>query len=159
LKNAQREVDDFLRVASVLNDRQGPILFQLPPNLKKDVPLLDAFLKHVDGRTNLAFEFRHESWFDEETFDCLRSHQCAHCVADSDDLPDSALVRTTDFGYLRLRRESYSDEELKEWISGLQSQGWQEAFVFFKHEDLGAGPKLAARFIELGGNGPIAAPK
>jgi len=154
LKDVERETDDFLRVASVLKSRQGPILFQLPPNLKKDVPRLDAFLQHVGGRTQLAVEFRHESWFDDEVFDCLRTHACGLCIADSDDLPDANLARTTNWGYVRLRRESYADEELQEWIARLRSQDWNEAYVFFKHEDLGTGPKLAARFVELAAGVP-----
>jgi uncharacterized protein YecE (DUF72 family) len=149
LQNAERETDDFIRIASVLKERQGPILFQLPPNFQKDVPRLDAFLKHVAERAKLAFEFRHASWFDDEVFDCLRAHSTALCVAEAEDLPSTDLVRTADWGYVRLRDEVYTDKNLKEWIKKISSQNWDEVFVFFKHEDSAAGPKLAARFIEL----------
>ena len=73
-KTLEGNTDDFLRIASMLGRRQGPILFQLPPNFKKDVPRLDAFLNHLDGRAKAAFEFRHESWLDEEVYACLRAH-------------------------------------------------------------------------------------
>lgn len=149
LQNVERETDDFIRIASVLKERQGPILFQLPPNFKKDVPRLDAFLSHVAGRARLAFEFRHTSWFDDEVFECLRAHSTALCVADADDLPSTDLARTADWGYVRLRDEDYTDKSLKDWIKKIKSQNWDEVFVFFKHEDSGAGPKLAARMIEL----------
>jgi uncharacterized protein YecE (DUF72 family) len=151
LQNAERETNDFIRIASVLKKRQGPILFQLPPNFKKDVPRLDAFLKHVAGRARLAFEFRHTSWFDEEVFECLRTHSTALCIAEADDLPSIDLVHTADWGYVRLRDEGYTDNGLKAWIKKITSQNWDEVFVFFKHEDAGAGPTLAARFIELAG--------
>jgi uncharacterized protein YecE (DUF72 family) len=94
-------------------------------------------------------EFRHASWFDDEVFDCLRVHACGLCIADGEDLPDAHLIQTTNWGYVRLRRESYEDKQLKEWIARLRSQDWKETYVFFKHEDSGTGPKLASRFLEL----------
>jgi uncharacterized protein YecE (DUF72 family) len=154
LKNAEDQTDDFLKIALLLKKRLGPILFQLPPNFKKDVPRLDAFLDHVAGRARLAFEFRHESWLDDEVFDCLRVHSAALCLADADDLPSTGLVRTANFGYIRLRRESYTDRSLKAWLKKIESQKWKEAFIFFKHEDTGTGPKFAARLLELIGPEP-----
>ena len=149
LQNAEKETDDFLRVASLLGKRQGPVLFQLPPNFKKDVPRLDAFLKQLGGRARAAFEFRHESWLDDEVFACLRAHSVALCVADADDLPATDLVRTADWGYVRLRDEGYTDADLREWIKSIAEQKWTETYVFFKHEDSAAGPKMARRFVEL----------
>jgi uncharacterized protein YecE (DUF72 family) len=152
LQSAESETDDFLRIASVLKDRQGPILFQLPPNFKKDVSRLAAFLSHIHGRAKAAFEFRHATWFDVDVYDCLRQHGSALCVADAEDLPATDLVRTTSWGYVRLRDEGYTDKTLCKWINQIRSQGWDEAYVFFKHEDSAAGPKLATRFLELAGS-------
>lgn len=149
LKDAEDETDRLLRTATVLRGRQGPLLFQLPPNFKKDLSRLEAFLGLIAGRTSAAFEFRHESWFDDEVFDHLRANSCALCIADTDDSPSPSLVNTAGWGYLRLRREGYTHESLGEWIEKLQSPGWNEAYVFFKHEDAGTGPKLAARFLDL----------
>jgi uncharacterized protein YecE (DUF72 family) len=149
LKNVEAETDDLLHSASALKRRLGPILFQLPPNFKKDVSRLVAFLRIIDKKTASAFEFRHESWFDDEVYNCLRANRCALCVADADDLPRAALVRTARWGYVRLRREKYSKARLREWVEKIRSQGWEKAYVFFKHEDTGSGPKLAARFLEL----------
>ena len=149
LQNAERHTDDFIRIASVLKKRQGPILFQLPPNFKKDLPRLDAFLKYVDGRASIVFEFRHESWFCDDIYDCLRSHSTAMCVTDEVEVPQAKLVRTADFGYVRLREERYTTKALNEWIQRSRSQKWPEVYVFFKHEDVGAGPALATRFLEL----------
>lgn len=151
LQGAEKETDDFLRMASILQERQGPILFQLPPNFKKDVSRLATFLSYLNGRTKVAFEFRHASWFDEDVYACLREHGAALCVADAEDLPAADLVPTASWGYVRLRDEGYADKDLREWAKRIDCQSWDEAYVFFKHEDSGAGPKLASRFLELAG--------
>jgi uncharacterized protein YecE (DUF72 family) len=103
----------------------------------------------IDDGVRANFEFRHESWLDDEVFACLRANSCALCIADADDLPATDLVTTAGWGYVRLRREEYTDESLGEWIENLRSQDWDEANVFFKHEDTGTGPKLASRFLKL----------
>jgi uncharacterized protein YecE (DUF72 family) len=149
LRNAAKETNAFLRIAGELKERQGPVLFQLPPNFKKDVSRLEAFLKHVAGRAKLAFEFRHASWFDKEVFDCLKAHSAVLCVAEGDDLPESDLVRTANWGYLRLRDDGYTDRRLRAWMKRIKAQKWNQAYVFFKHESTGSGPKLATRFMEL----------
>lgn len=149
LKDIEELTDRFLDAAMVLNGQRGPLLFQLPPNFKKDLARLESFLKIIDNRVRLAFEFRHESWYDDEIIDCLRAHSSALCAADVDDVPSTNLVKTADWGYVRLRCETYTDDQLREWISRIQSQSWSEAYVFFKHEDTATGPKLAARFLDL----------
>ena len=152
LRNAAKETNAFLRVAAALKERQGPLLFQLPPNFKKDVVRLEAFLKHVAVRAKSAFEFRHASWFDKEVFDCLRAHAAVLCVAEGDDLPESDLVRTANWGYVRLRDDRYTDKRLRSWIQRIKAQKWRESYVFLKHESTGMGPKLAARFMKLTGS-------
>ena len=99
--------------------------------------------------TPLAFEFRHATWFDDEVFECLRAKSCALCIADVDDSPRPELIRTAGWGYLRLRRKRYTRKQLAKWIERIRTQAWNEAYVFFKHEDTGTGPKFAARFLEL----------
>jgi uncharacterized protein YecE (DUF72 family) len=149
LQNAESQIDDFVNLASLLKEKEGPLLFQLPESFKKDVPRLDSFLQYVRGRARVAMEFRNAGWFDDEVFDCLRAHLAALCIHDEGESLQTPVVRTTNWGYLRLRDESYTDAQLIDWIKKLKSQKWAEAYVFFKHEDVGAGPKLAARFIEL----------
>jgi uncharacterized protein YecE (DUF72 family) len=96
-----------------------------------------------------AFEFRHPTWFDDDVLDRLRSRNHALCISDTDDLPVSHIDKTADWGYLRLRRVEYSEDNLKEWLERIREQQWKEAFVFFKHEDEATGPKLAAQFLQL----------
>jgi uncharacterized protein YecE (DUF72 family) len=149
LKDAGDLVSHFLAVAGALTEHQGPLLFQLPPTAKKDVPGLRAFLALLPSQGRATFEFRHPSWFDDEVFGLLRDHRAALCVAEAEGNLEVPWVATTDWGYLRLRRPDYGDAELKAWVTRIQAQSWQDAFVFFKHEDEGKGPRMAKRFLEL----------
>jgi uncharacterized protein YecE (DUF72 family) len=149
LKDVSNDVDEFVRISSLLKRRLGPLLFQLPPNFKKDIARLEQCLQLLDKRAKCAFEFRHESWFDDETFRCLRKHKVALCIADAVDLPRVDFVTTAKWTYLRLRRKSYTSKQLQLWIDRLRTARPQEAYVFFKHEATGKGPKLASRFLKL----------
>lgn len=139
----------LLPITATLGSRLGPLLFQLPPNFKKDTARLKDFFAQMPERRRVAFEFRHASWFDDETFDVLKSAGAALCVADTGEEPATPLVATTDWGYLRLRREDFSDKELRDWAKRIREQPWKDAFVFLKHEEEGKGPKLAARLTEF----------
>lgn len=150
LKDAGDSLSQFLEVAAALKKRLGPLLFQLPPNFKKDVPRLRDFLALLPAKRRVAFEFRHPSWFDEEVVGLLRDHQVALCLAEAENDLEVPFVATADWGYLRLRRPDYSTAELKRWVKRLRQQDWRDVFVFFKHEDEGKGPQLAKRFLELG---------
>ena len=151
LKDAGDSLMYLLKTAQALQERLGPLLFQLPPFLEKDAPRLRDFLAlfppHHHQR--VAFEFRHQSWFDEEIFGLLREHRAVLCIAEAENDLDIPFVSTADWGYLRLRRPDYGDPELKAWGDRVRQQNWQDAFVFFKHEDEGKGPQLAKRFLEL----------
>lgn len=139
----------LLRTAAVLGERLGPILFQLPPNMKRDVDRLDGFLALLPEGTRAAFEFRHESWRDDDVLASLRRRNLALCVADVDEEPEPEIRATADWGYLRLRRTSYMEEDLARWHEKVAATGWKESYIFFKHEDEGTGPKLAGRFLEI----------
>jgi uncharacterized protein YecE (DUF72 family) len=149
LKEVEEPTERFLQVATALKERLGPLLFQLPPNFKKDLPRLERFLDLIPAGTAAAFEFRHESWFDDEVFARLRAKSCALCVADSEDLPAPQLVNTARWGMLRLRREIYPKAKLVEWLDKAKFQRWDDAYIFFKHEDSGTAPKFAGQFLEL----------
>lgn len=147
LREASDAVSYFLQTAATLGDRLGPILYQLPPNLKKDLPRLTDFLELLPPRSRSAFEFRHDSWFDDEVFGALKDRGAALCIAEDEDLATPPIA-TTGWGYLRLRRQDYGTSDLEAWAARIQSQAWSEAFVFFKHEEQGRGPALA---LELTG--------
>ena len=146
LKEAGDEVAYFFQTAATLGERLGPTLFQLPPNLKKDLPRLESFLTVLPEGARVAFEFRHASWFEEDVFSVLRTHGSALCVAEDEELA-TPVVATAPWGYLRLRRQDYDDAAVAGWAEKVRAQPWSEAYVFFKHEDAGSGPKLAAEFL------------
>ena len=107
------------------------------------------FLDLLPANTRAAFEFRHESWFDDETLTLLGAKDCALVASDTDDKPLNEIMRTATWGYLRLRRTAYNQNDLFDWMKRVQDQKWKEGFVFFKHEDEGTGPELAAQFLKL----------
>jgi uncharacterized protein YecE (DUF72 family) len=131
-----------------LGDKLGPILFQLPPFMKKDLVRLDDFLASLPKRLRPAMEFRHASWFSDDVYACLRARHAALCVAESEDLA-TPLVATAAWGYLRLRRQDYDQAALASWADRVRPLAWDETYVFFKHEDEGKGPALAAAFGQL----------
>jgi uncharacterized protein YecE (DUF72 family) len=142
----------FLHTARTLGPKLGPILFQLPPTLRKDTPRLGDLLAALPSDGRHAFEFRHPSWFDDEVYAQLRGANAALCVADTQ-AGTTPLVATADFGYVRLRDAEYTEAELGEWAGRLANPGWLDAFAFFKHEESGAGPALARRLQTVLGNG------
>src|SRR5436190_14666130 len=151
LKDAGDSVSYLIKTAAVLKERLGPLLFQLPPYLKKDVPRLREFFGSLPLEQPAAFEFRHESWFDDEVFALLRERRAPLCIAEAEEGVNVPFVSTADWGYLRLRRPDYGDPELTAWVERVRQPGWQDAFIFFKHEDEGKGPQMAKRFLELVG--------
>jgi uncharacterized protein YecE (DUF72 family) len=149
LKDAAVEIEYLFRVAAALGQNLGGILFQLPPNLKKDMQRLETFLPSLPNQTHAAFEFRHPSWFDDEVFAALRARNCALCFAETDEAQMGELTSTANWGYVRLRRSDYGRGNLLRWKERILVQNWDHAFVFFKHEDEGIGPKLAREFLDL----------
>ena len=124
-----------------MGDKLGPVLFQTPPWLKCDLPVLRDFLALIPSGVRAAFEFRNSTWFDDRVYTALAESNAALAVADTgDELRDPPLVRTADWGYARLRRSEYRGELLKQWADGLSDMSWDYLWVFFKHDDGGAGP-------------------
>lgn len=154
LADAAEETEYLLRTVSVLAGRMGPVLFQLPPYLRKDDGLLASFLELLPPTVPAAFEFRHASWLDDATLDLLATRGVALCVAETEEGVDAPRLGTAGWGYLRLRRTDYGEEELAAWAERVAEQGWSDAYVFFKHEDEAEGPRFAERFLELFTNIP-----
>ncbi len=144
LKNCGDLVAGFCRVAGTLGDKLGALLFQLPPNLKKDLTLFDLFLETLPPKVCAAFEFRHTSWLDDEIFDRLKRRNLALCVADSEKLSTPVRV-TADYAYFRLRDEGYTADDIKRWAETIarETVDCNDVFVYFKHEEEGKGPAFA----------------
>jgi uncharacterized protein YecE (DUF72 family) len=149
LRDAGDETSYLYQTALSLGRHMGVVLFQLPPNFQKDIPRLQTFLDGLPAGRGAAFEFRHPSWFDDETFDTLRAVGCALCQADTDEEPMKKLHSTAHWGYLRGRKAKYSKPAIAKLVEQVRSQDWQEAYVFFKDEGEGVGPKYALQFLEL----------
>jgi len=133
-ETAADSVAYLYRTLEALGAKRGPVLFQLPPQMKKDLPRLAAFLKLLPGDHHAAFEFRNATWLDEEVYNLLRSAGAALCLSEREDNGPPPLVETAPWGYVRLRLESYSEEELQQWGRKLSASGWRETFVYFMHE-------------------------
>jgi uncharacterized protein YecE (DUF72 family) len=147
LRETAEMVSSFAETARTLGPRLAPVLYQLPPNFKADVPLLREFLNQLPRDLHSAFEFRHPSWFSDETYAALRDAGAALCIAESEDLA-TPPVRTAPFVYLRLRRLDYDAAALSKWADFVKAQPG-EAFVYFKHEDEARGPAFARDFLPL----------
>jgi uncharacterized protein YecE (DUF72 family) len=141
-------VEFLLKNTSSLAGRLGPILFQLPPNLKKDIDRLRGFLGTLPSDRRYTIEFRHESWFEDDVFDALRERDIPLCITEQPEFA-APVVSTATWGYARLHRFDYDAAMLSEWAKRIAAQPWNEAYVFFKHDEgVGSGPPAVGAFIE-----------
>ncbi len=134
-----------------LGEKRGPTLFQLPPNMKKDLPRLEAFLELLPADHRAAFEFRNDEWFDESVYAALKAKGASLVLSEREDNAPPPLVETACLGYVRLRLENYSDDDLARWAERLAATGWKEIFVYFMHEP--TAPTYAATLIKHAAKG------
>lgn len=149
LKNCGDETKYLFKTLSVLENKLGPVLFQLPGSFRANPQSLEDFLAHIPAHVHCAFEFRSKSWFKDDILELLRARDCSLCTADTDEKPADEIISTASWGYLRLRRSDYTDAHLSRWLDRILAQKWERAFVFFKHEEEAKGPELARRFREF----------
>ena len=149
LRDCGDAVRQFMETAATLGPKLGVLLFQLPPNLKKDLPLFEAFLETFPPRVRAAFEFRHESWLDAEVYERLRARNLALCVADSEKLSTPVEI-TADYAYFRLRDEGYGPDEIERWAGTIRERtsAAADVFVYFKHEESGKGPEFGRLLMQ-----------
>ena len=119
---------------AALDDKRGPVLFQLPPAMKKDLARLKGFLSLLPAGHRAAFEFRNETWFSDDVYDALRDANAVLCLSEREDSAPPPLVETAPWGYVRLRLETYADTDLQQWAGRLAATAWREIFVYFMHE-------------------------
>lgn len=155
LKNIDDPLRFFVETVRKLHAKLGPVLFQLPPNFKKDIARLSDLLTQFPTDVRAACEFRHASWWSDDVYELLRSTNTALCIADTEE-GTTPLEATASFGYVRLRDAGYTKEGLEEWVKKIQALGgaWSDAYVFFKHEEKGVGPRLAREFATLAAGTP-----
>ena len=139
------------RTLEALGDKRGPVLFQLPPFLKRDLPRLSDFLAVLPEKHRAAFEFRNESWFVDEVYEALRAAGAALCLSEREDNAPPPLVETARWGYVRLRLETYSQEALGAWAERLLRTGWHEIYAYFMHEP--TAPTYAQALMECAAEG------
>ena len=149
LANCEGPVDYLASRLETLGDKLGCVLFQLPPYVRKNLARLDSFLTLWPNSFPAAVEFRHASWFDIETAELLSAHGTCLCVSEDGKLPLPDHLTTTDWAYLRLRKPGYDNAALQSWVDRVAATGANQGFAFCKHEDAGAGPALARRFLDL----------
>ncbi len=153
LKEADETMGYLMANTAELGSKLGALLFQLPPNMRCNLERLKPFLDLIPEEIPATFEFRHPSWFDDAVFEVLKARNIPICHADSED-SELPFVVTADWGYLRLRKPGYDKRALNKWLKEIARAGWKDAHVFFKHEDAGAGPKMALKFLSLAGEEP-----
>ena len=147
LRDCAETVRVFCDRAATLGEKLGPVLFQLPPWFRKDLDVLGEFCGCLPEGAHAAFEFRHRSWFEDDTFQLLRDRGLALCIADSEKL-STPVVSTADYVYFRLRDEGYGPDDIMRWANAVREQQPRECFVYFKHEEAGKGPEFARQLME-----------
>jgi uncharacterized protein YecE (DUF72 family) len=150
LKSTEDFVPRFLGTIEALAaaGKLGPVLFQLPPNLKVDRELLVNFLKLLPKPLSAAFEFRNPSWFCDDIYATLRDHPAALCVAETEDLTTPEIA-TAPFVYYRFRKANYPPDERKQMIDRIQQHlaDGRDVFAYFKHEDTPEGAIYARELL------------
>jgi uncharacterized protein YecE (DUF72 family) len=145
--SAADSVGFLYRNLAALGAKRGPVLFQLPPSLKKDLPRLADFLRLLPADHGAAFEFRNPGWFADDVYDALKGAGAALCLSEREDDAPPPLVATAPWGYVRLRLENYSEDDLGRWAKRLATTAWRDAFVYFMHEP--TAPAYAATLMRL----------
>jgi uncharacterized protein YecE (DUF72 family) len=148
--DVEGSLQGFLTAASELGPQMAALLFQLPPNFKKDLPLLNEFLSLLPPKTTAAFEFRNASWLEDDVFAALHAKNVALCIADSE-TRETPMVATADYAYLRLRDEGYGEGDISRWTDTAKKLGEsaKDVFVYFKHEDEGKGAAFGQQMLNL----------
>jgi uncharacterized protein YecE (DUF72 family) len=133
-ESAAEPLGFLYRTLAALGAKRGPVLFQLPPNFKKDLPRLTEFLKLLPAGHTAAFEFRNDSWFTDDVYDALKGAGASLCFSEREDNAPPPLVETAPWGYVRLRLETYTDDDLRQWAARLEATSWRQIHVYFMHE-------------------------
>lgn len=155
LGEPEEPVARLMAAVAGLGDTLGPILLQLPPTLQADHGRLERCLSCFPGHVRLAVEFRHDSWWTDETRAILEARGAALCWADRRNRPQNPFWHTAPWGYVRLHEGvaspgfSYGETALRTWARRVRDEGWRDAYVYFNNDPGGAAVRNATRFTEL----------
>ena len=152
LKGVEEETGYLVESAASLGAKLGALLVQIPPNFARDDERLAAFLALLPAGMRAALEVRNQSWLVPDVFSLLEKHGVALVASQTDEAPEPPIVRTAPWGYLRLRKTAYEPGELTAWARRIADMGWEEAFVFFKHEQIA--PDLAEKLSAAAAGSP-----
>jgi uncharacterized protein YecE (DUF72 family) len=139
IRDVYHEVRYFYILANSLKEKLGCILFQLPPSIRFDLPLLEDFLATLSPEYKNVIEFRHESWYQENVYELFRSHKVTFCAVSSAKVPRT-VVETADTAYFRFHgltgehRHNYADDKLKEWAEAIKTVQAKECFIYFNND-------------------------
>ncbi len=148
-KGSPETAEKLSKTLDLLGPKRGPILLQLPPYSKQDLKLLEEFLSKTSSIENRVFEFRHESWLQNPTYQLLEKHGAGFCIAETEDMEPVFQV-TGGLAYFRLRRESYDSKSVDKWAEKIKEtvKGSLETYVYLRHDETGENATLAQRLFE-----------
>jgi uncharacterized protein YecE (DUF72 family) len=148
-KGSSEAAERLSKTIDILGPRRGPVLFKLPPYSKQDLGLLDEFLSKTSGVKGRVFEFRHQSWLQEPTYQLLDKHGAGFCIAETEDMAPDFQV-TGGLAYFRLRKDSYDAKAIAGWAEKINEtvRGLQECYVYLRHDETGENAVLAQRLAE-----------
>ncbi len=143
-KGASDAADRLGKTLELLGGKLGPILFQLPPFSRQDLKALESFLTQTVGVKKKVFEFRHESWLNDSTYQLLDKHEAGFCIAETEDMKRVIKV-TGGLPYFRLRKDAYSAKDVGVWTEQIREiiKGSDEAFVYLRHDETGENASYA----------------
>lgn len=148
-KGSVEAAERFSKTIALMGPRMGPVLFQLPPYSKMDHSLLADFLSGTEDIRNRVFEFRHESWLQESTYELLEANEAGFCIAETEDM--KPVFKTPGgLAYYRLRKESYDAKDIDKWAEKISetAKGSHETFAYLRHDETGENALLARRLFE-----------
>ncbi len=148
-KGSVEATERFGKTLDLLGSKLGPVLFQLPPFSKQDLKALETFLQGTTSLKKKVFEFRHESWLNESTYQLLEEHGAGFCIADTEDM-NPVLRVTSGIPYFRLRKDSYDQKRVDDWTGKIAEtiKGSREAYVYLRHDETGDNASFAMRLME-----------
>ena len=143
-KGSSEVAEKLSKTLELLGPKRGPVLFQLPPYSKQDLKLLEEFLSSTSNIDNRVFEFRHESWLQQPTYDLLDKYNAGFCIAETEDMEPVFKV-TGALAYFRLRKESYDSKTIDIWSEKIRetAKGSRETYVYLRHDETGENAALA----------------